>query len=131
MRALCREVSSASHAEVSFHSDGLPFDVSEAAALSIVRVAQESLRNAITHSDARIIDVLLTATASQLTLRVTDDGGGFDSVTSQPSGIGLLTMRERVELLGGRLVVRTAPGCGTVIEATFPAGLVSYGRARV
>jgi signal transduction histidine kinase len=120
LRALCSEVSDASHAQVRFHSDGLPSEVSEDAALSMVRVAQESLRNALKHSEARIIDVLLRATASQLTLRVTDDGGGFDSVASQLTGIGLLTMRERVELLGGRLIVTTAPGCGTTIEAIVP-----------
>jgi signal transduction histidine kinase len=131
LRALCCEVSTASHAQVSFHSNGLPADVSEAAALSIVRVAQESLRNALKHSEARSIDVLLTTTASQLMLRVTDDGGGFDSVASQPTGIGLLTMRERVELLGGRLVVTTAPGCGTAIEASVPLRDWSVTAARV
>jgi signal transduction histidine kinase len=120
LRALCSEVSAASHAQIRFHSDGLPSGVSEEAALSLVRVAQEALRNALKHSEARIIDVLLTATASQLTLRIADDGGGFDSVASQLAGIGLLTMRERVELLGGRLIVTTAPACGTTIEAIVP-----------
>jgi signal transduction histidine kinase len=120
LRALCREVSTGTLAHVSVHSDRLPSEVPEAAALSIVRVAQESLQNALKHSGARNIDVLLTATSSQLTLRVTDDGQGFDNVASQPTGIGLLTMRERVELLGGRLIVNTAPGCGTAIEAIVP-----------
>ena len=118
--ALCREVSTAGHARVSFHSDGLPPEVSEAAALSIFRVAQESVQNAIKHSEARTIDVRLTATPSQLTLRVADDGNGFDAMAPQPTCIGLLTMRERVELLGGRLIVTTAPGCGTAIEAILP-----------
>jgi signal transduction histidine kinase len=120
LRTLCREVSTGSHAHVSFHADGVTSEVPEAAALSIVRVAQESLQNALKHSQARTIDVRLTATPSQLTLRVADDGAGFDSVASQPPGIGLLTMRERVELLGGRLIVTTAPGRGTAIEASVP-----------
>jgi signal transduction histidine kinase len=118
--ALCREVSIAGDAQVTFQSDGLLSDVSEAIALCIVRVAQESLHNALKHSDARIIDVRLTATRSRLALRITDDGQGFDAMTSQPTGIGLLTMRERVELLGGWLIVTAAPGCGTAIEATVP-----------
>ena len=118
--ALCREVSVAGQVQVRFHSDAVPSEISEVAALSIVRVAQESLRNAVKHSEARAIDVWLTAKPSQLTLRVTDDGTGFDDTSLQPTGIGLQTMRERVELLGGRLVVTTAAGCGTAIEATVP-----------
>jgi signal transduction histidine kinase len=120
LRVLCREVSTGSHAQVSFHADDVPTVVSEAAALALVRVAQESLRNALEHSEARIIDALLTGGPAQLTLRVTDDGKGFDFMALQPAGIGLLTMRERVELLGGGLIVTTAPGRGTAIEATVP-----------
>jgi PAS domain S-box-containing protein len=123
IRALCRDVSSESGVHVRFHADGVPSEVAEAAALCIFRVTQESLQNAVKHSAARLVDVLLTGTMSQLTLRVADDGTGFDPQPSPSSGIGLLTMRERVELVGGLLKIETAPARGTTVEATVPLGV--------
>jgi PAS domain S-box-containing protein len=122
LTGLCRDVSSESGVHVRFHADGVPSDVAEPVALCIFRVTQESLQNAVKHSGARIIDVLLTGTAAQLTLRVADNGTGFEPLPSQSAGIGLLTMRERVELIGGRLKIETAPGRGTAIEATVALG---------
>jgi signal transduction histidine kinase len=120
LRALCSEVSAGTGARVYFHADGFPIEVSEDTALSLFRVAQESLQNALRHGAASRIDVLLAGTHSQLTLRVVDNGKGFGAGAAQPVGMGLLTMRERVEMLGGRLAVTTAPTGGVAIEATVP-----------
>jgi two-component system sensor histidine kinase DegS len=90
-------------------------------ALCIFRVTQEALKNGVTHSGARQIAVRLAGTPSELTLRIVDDGNGFDPLSSQSPGLGLLTMRERVELEGGYLRIATAPGRGTTIEAIVPA----------
>ena len=93
--------------------------MAEDSALCIFRVAQEALQNAVKHSGARHIDVHLTGAPSQLTLRVVDDGGGFDPL-APAAGLGLLTMRERVELLGGSLRIETGRSTGTRVEATVP-----------
>ena len=120
LRALCSEVSAGSGVRIRFRADGVPFELSEAAALSLFRVTQESLQNALKHGAPSRIDVLLAGTHSQLTLRVVDNGKGFDARAAQPAGIGLMTMRERVEMVGGQLTVTTAPTGGAAIEATVP-----------
>ena len=118
--ALCRRISAASGKDITFASEGLASDLAADRALCIFSVAQEALRNAVTHSGARSIGVHLSGTASQLTLRITDDGAGFDPMALRPQGLGLLTMRERVELIGGRLSIDTRRARGTTIEASIP-----------
>jgi signal transduction histidine kinase len=118
--ALCRDVSTQNSLQVRFRTEGVPPDVPERIAVCVFHVAQEALQNAVKHSAARDIDVSLIGTASQLTLRVTDTGRGFDPLASVAVGIGLLTMRERVELSGGQLTIRAADARGTTIEAILP-----------
>jgi signal transduction histidine kinase len=65
--------------------------------------------------------VEIAPTPSEITLRVSDAGDGFDPLTSQAAGLGLLTMRERIELVGGAFRIDTAPeGGGTMVEAIVP-----------
>jgi PAS domain S-box-containing protein len=118
--ALCRRISAESGTDITFTSEGLSSDLAEDRVLCIFRVAQEALRNAVAHSGARSIGVHLSGTASQLILRITDDGAGFDPIASRSPGLGLLTMRERVELMGGRLSIETRRAGGTTIEASIP-----------
>lgn len=95
----------------------LPPDVEEA----IYRVIQEALNNVRKHAGARSAEVSLSLKGSQLTARVADDGAGFDPETARPDGVrklGVLGMRERMQALGGDLVVTSAPGQGTEITAT-------------
>jgi len=87
------------------------------------RIVQECLSNAARHAGASRIAVELAAQApgtgaAALRVRVRDDGRGFDAA-GESAGYGLRSMRERVELLDGELVVRSAPG-GTEIVATLP-----------
>ena len=117
---LCREVAARSDVLVSFEAHEIPSDLSEDCALCIFRVSQEALQNAVKHSGARHISVRLRGTPSQLILQVTDTGRGFTPMASQSSGLGLLTMRERVELIGGRLRIEMAQGHGTTIRVTLP-----------
>jgi signal transduction histidine kinase len=118
--ALCRDVSKESSVQVGFHAGPMPPGVGETTALCLFRVAQEALQNAVKHSHARRVDVHLASTPSHLILRVTDDGDGFDPLASRSAGIGLVTMRERVELAGGRLRIDSAPARGTTVEVTIP-----------
>jgi PAS domain S-box-containing protein len=120
LESLCRDLSREEDAEIRFEAEHVPAAVGEETAICLFRVAQEALQNAAKHSGARAITVRVSGGPSHLTLAVTDDGSGFDPLASQSSGLGLLTMRERVELLGGRLRIETAQGRGTTIEATVP-----------
>ena len=100
------------------HEERLP----ELQAVSLFRVAQEALRNAERHAQARRIDIRLEDADDKLELRITDDGCGFDVKTVESSkdrGIGLSNMRERVERNGGVFKLVSHPG-HTVLTASFP-----------
>ena len=94
--------------------------------LVFFRIAQEAVTNALRHSKAKLISVLLTYEAENVILEVRDDGYGFDpAAPGHAPGIGLLGMRERVAALAGRFNITSAPGKGTCITATLPV-LVEY-----
>ena len=86
--------------------------------------SQEALGNAVRHSDARHISVELTGAPSSLALTITDDGKGFDVESVPNGGLGLVSMRERVESVGGLLELHSSPGSGTRLSVTAPTGTV-------
>jgi len=91
---------------------------------ALFRVAQQALANVVDHAGATHALVAIECSARGVTLRVSDDGRGFDpdhvQVLADIAHFGLIAMRERVEALGGRFQVITAPGDGTVVEARLP-----------
>jgi signal transduction histidine kinase len=110
-------------ARVTFHGSGiraLPAAQEEA----LLRVAQEALHNALRHSGGALVTVSLTRGATGTLLTVTDDGTGFDPTTVRSAGrhLGLVSMRDRADGVGGRLTVTSAPGRGTTIEMEVPGG---------
>jgi len=120
LEGLCREMGGENGVRIDFGTRRVPRDLPEDCGVSLFRVAQEALRNAVKHSGATAIVVRLTATRSLLTMRITDNGKGFDPLSTQASGIGLLTMRERVELVNGTLAVEPARPHGTTIRVLVP-----------
>ncbi|MFE5141774.1 GAF domain-containing sensor histidine kinase [Streptomyces fagopyri] len=91
---------------------------------AVLRVAQEALHNALRHSAAARVDVLLEKRGPGAVLRVSDDGGGFDPTAIRNAGrhLGLVSMRDRSSGVGGTLTVESAPGKGTTIEMEVPGG---------
>ena len=87
---------------------------------AIYRIAQEALRNALKHADAHTVAIAVAEIEGEVGVRVRDDGRGYDP-TATATGFGLVSIRERVELLEGRLRVSSAPGEGTTLEARVPA----------
>jgi signal transduction histidine kinase len=84
-------------------------------------VAQEALRNVWRHSKAKSVAIRLTGEKGGLQLVITDDGIGFDpNVNCEPS-LGLASMRERVQLLGGKLEIQSKTGHGTTISVWTPS----------
>lgn len=91
-------------------------------ALCMYRVAQEAIHNAIQHSGARAMKIVLVARGARWRLRVSDNGRGF--ALREPSGcrgLGLLSMRERVKSANGRLYIRSRPGLGTSVTVEMHA----------
>jgi len=90
---------------------------------ALFRVAQEALHNAAKHARASRIRVALQRVDGEVRMVVADDGVGFDRSSGiRPTAVGLVGMRERMAALGGHIQVRSAPGEGTEITATLPAG---------
>jgi signal transduction histidine kinase len=88
----------------------------------VLRIAQEALTNARQHAGATVVGVRLMVRGGRVSLRVVDNGCGFDVGRSAASdSFGLLSMRERAALIGGRLQVRSRPGHGTAVLLSAPA----------
>jgi two-component system sensor histidine kinase DegS len=104
---------------ISYEKDGTPFAVDSGAAVQIYRVLQEALNNVARHSGAKQAWVRLHFLSSELELEVEDHGGGFNG---QPvkQGIGLVAMRERSELMGGRIIFSIPSEGGTLLRLTAP-----------
>jgi signal transduction histidine kinase len=104
------------HLEARLGSVRLPSDVET----TLYRIVQEALTNVVKHAEARSVSILLTRGEGTAIAVIEDDGLGFDSETSDGDGVGLLGMRERVELHDGRLTVESTPDIGTTLRIEVP-----------
>lgn len=96
-------------------------DLPEPHASSIFRMVQESLANVAKHADAASVRVEVALGDSDLSLRIVDDGRGFATdAPRKPQSLGLVGLRERAQLLRGKVQVHSTPGQGTVIEVCIP-----------
>jgi signal transduction histidine kinase len=87
----------------------------------VFRVLQEALQNAAKHSGVRFFRVDLDGTAGTVQLTVSDLGVGFDADDAiNYRGLGLISMRERLQLVGGEISIKSQPGSGTTIHARVP-----------
>lgn len=122
MKSLCNELSGHEGLIVEFQQEGFPANLPGDVTLCVFRIAQESLRNVIKHSGARFARVYLGTNDDAVRLSVSDNGCGFDpdSPTAK-QGLGLISMRERLRLVGGVISIRSERGRGTQIDALVPA----------
>ena len=120
-KCVCEEFSRQHNCQVIFSQQKMPSQLSYEVSLSLFRVLQEAVHNAIKHSGAEKINVQIHGTPSEVVLTVSDSGCGFDpdSPKSQ-AGIGILSMRERLALVRGTLNVSSAPRRGTMVQARVP-----------
>jgi PAS domain S-box-containing protein len=120
---LCHAVGERRRIQLVFEERNLPDSIPDEAALCLYRVAQESLRNVVKHSRADSASVELCGGQGKVRLTVTDSGVGYDpDQVRERNGLGVISMRERLRALGGRLSIRSAPGEGTRVEAVVPIG---------
>ncbi len=95
--------------------------VAKETALALYRIVQEALRNAWQHAAAAEVAIDIARDGALVSLRITDNGAGFDrAAPGWHAGLGLASMEERTRLLGGTMQVASAPGRGTRIDVTLP-----------
>jgi signal transduction histidine kinase len=117
--SFCRDLSARQKVEIDFKSEGIPADLPEVASLSLYRVLQEALQNAIKHSGSQRIEVSLMRVSNEIHLNVRDWGKGFDPSTVR-AGLGLVSMQERLILVNGEFSVQSTPQHGTTIDVRVP-----------
>lgn len=109
--------------QVKISVEGTPIKPSPEVEHQLLRIGQEAVLNAVRHSGASAVQMVLDYGEHQITLRVSDNGRGFDptgDVSQQDGHYGLTTMRERATQVGGRCLISSMPGHGTIVEAVVP-----------
>jgi signal transduction histidine kinase len=120
LRTLCSDLADNCEISVQCRCSPVSPDLDARVALTLFRAAQEAIRNIRQHSQARHVSIELISDANEILLRVSDDGVGFNPVVDRGDCVGLASTEERLESIGGSLLVRSARGQGTVIEARCP-----------
>jgi signal transduction histidine kinase len=116
--SFCRELSARHGVAIDLRSENIPGDLSAEMSLCLYRVAQEALQNATKHSGSRHVDVSLKGTGNEILLTVRDFGTGFDLQDAvKGRGLGLVSMKERLNLVGGDLSIESQHLLGTTIHA--------------
>jgi signal transduction histidine kinase len=88
---------------------------------ALYRIVQEALTNVVKHAEAGSVSILVTTTADSVRMVIEDDGVGFDPARVREGALGLVGIRERILLLGGRLEVESSRGSGTTLLVELPA----------
>ena len=118
MRGFCREFAEQQKVAIDFKAHDLPSSLSPDISLCLFRVLQEALHNSAKHSGVRHFEVRLCRTSEEIHLTVKDSGAGFDrEAAKESSGLGLISMQERVRLVNGTLSIESQPKRGTTIHA--------------
>ncbi|HYC30603.1 MAG TPA: ATP-binding protein, partial [Chitinophagaceae bacterium] len=88
--------------------------------LMMFRIAQEALSNIVKHAHATKVIIIISYLPAAFRMEISDDGTGFDQNSDKASGIGLINMRQRVEVMNGVLQILSTPGSGTTLTINIP-----------
>ena len=114
----CKEFSAQQGVEIDFQSEGIPEELSEEISICLFRVLQEAVQNAAKHSGSRHLQVSLRNGPKEIELTVYDSGIGFELEKAfQKQGLGLTSMRERMNLVNGELSIESGLQRGTTVCA--------------
>jgi signal transduction histidine kinase len=120
-RIFCREFGERQKVMVDFQSEDVPADLPSNISISVFRVLQEALRNAIKHSGVNRFEVRLWGIPGEIHLTVGDRGKGLEMETAMRNGgLGLTSMQERLRFVGGQLSINSKLNSGTVVHARVP-----------
>ena len=126
--SFCKELSEQTKVEVDFSHEDVPRTLPKEVSLCLFRVLQEALQNAVKYSGVSHFKVDLRGTPESIELTVADTGSGFEEQEAfTRHGLGLISMRERLQLVHGELSVKSKPGAGTTIYARVPLESDEYG----
>jgi signal transduction histidine kinase len=114
---------------ITFTHDQVPSVIPSDLKLCLFRIAQEAVQNALKHSEAHEVTIHLSGVRDGLALTIADDGVGFDVDAVWGKGLGLVSISERLEALGGTLKVASGPGAGTRLSITVPLTVADSVRA--
>jgi signal transduction histidine kinase len=121
LRVECNRVTRQEPISVDFDAKAIPRKVPPDTAICLFRVAQEALRNVVRHANASSVEVSLQGANGGIALTVRDDGAGIGEAGDPvKTSLGLVSMRERVRLVGGTLDIVSRPGAGTSVVAWVP-----------
>jgi PAS domain S-box-containing protein len=123
LRSLCTQMRNSVNLQISFESLGSPQEIDQKQKINFYRIAQEALNNAVKHSHARSIMVQLNEEDDIIQLSVEDDGQGLaasDKAKVKSSRNGLVNMRERAEIMGGKFIIESDENRGTLIIVEAP-----------
>jgi DNA-binding NarL/FixJ family response regulator len=112
LRHTCRCVEQASGLRIHFVAKGLTREIAAPIALCLHRVTQEALANSTKHANAGCCMVVAVGGRTAIRLVVRDNGKGFDALSKPSPGLGLVTMRERVQMVGGRITIQVVGVAG-------------------
>jgi PAS domain S-box-containing protein len=126
VKSLCNDLQRSHGLKLEFIHEGVPARLSQEISLCLYRIVQECLNNVIKHSGAQEAKVELRGTGEEIWLRVSDMGIGFDIESSAiKKGLGLVSMRERLRLVGGQMSISSRPSQGTQIDVKVPLDQIS------
>jgi PAS domain S-box-containing protein len=122
LRSLLDQQGRRASVAVRFSAENMPEKLDPEIQTTCFRIAQEAITNAVRHADAKKIDVDLRCENEKLRLRIRDNGIGFDvkAAQAQTVGLGLIGIKERAVLVGGRAKIISSPNKGTTIEVSLP-----------
>ncbi|MBI4904581.1 MAG: PAS domain S-box protein [Acidobacteria bacterium] len=120
LKSLCADFGRQEELKVAFRDEGVPEEMPLEASLCLFRVAQESLRNVRKHTSERTARMTLRGSESIIHLIIEDSGPGFGIEARKRSGLGIVSIEERVRLAGGSLVIEARTGGGTRVTASLP-----------
>jgi PAS domain S-box-containing protein len=121
IRSYCREFSQQHDVSVQFAAENVPNFLPRDISLSLFRVTQEALQNALKHSGVREFSVVLRSSENEIQLEVSDLGAGFDVEGAKlDRGLGLVSMQERAHLVHGSFTIESAENGGTRILVRVP-----------
>ncbi|MDR6998815.1 sensor histidine kinase [Neobacillus niacini] len=108
------------HSKINFVNIGLEHRLPTKYEVALFRMIQESVQNALKHANACEIKVTLEITKAAITVRIKDNGAGFDTTQKKPESFGIIGMKERVDLLDGEIMIESKIGMGTSVTIHVP-----------
>ncbi len=122
LRRVTDRVAASADVRAEVYVQGTPRDLPPDVGMGLARIGEEAMTNALRHGQATMLVVDLTFGADHVSLRIQDNGSGFDPAREDSGGFGLISMQQRADRLGGQMAIVSQPGLGAEVSVTVPIG---------